>query len=89
MTALFPFIDLFCGTAKANAVWDTGAVITIVDKAFLEAHEDIGNEPYRQDEKKSLTAVPGAIISPRKKINKYIIFVIIFQFGLHKSFLAA
>lgn len=35
-----PYVEVQFGSAVANAVWDTGASITVVDKTFLEKHSD-------------------------------------------------
>ncbi len=36
-----PYVDVLVGTAAAQAVWDTGASITIVDLNFVQAHPDL------------------------------------------------
>jgi len=39
-----PYIPLKFGEVTANAVWDTGASITIVDMAYVQAHPDFFHE---------------------------------------------
>ena len=33
-----PYVDLRCGDQRAQAVWDTGASLTVVDQGFIERH---------------------------------------------------
>jgi len=35
-----PYVDVQFNTAKASAVWDTGASLTIVDMSFVKLHPD-------------------------------------------------
>ena len=33
-----PYVDLRCGDQRAQAVWDTGASLTVVDQGFIDRH---------------------------------------------------
>lgn len=43
-TKFHPYLDMYFGTAKASAVWDTGASITIADMTFINNHPDLFKE---------------------------------------------